>query len=106
MANATFGEVAGMLACNFGGGQFLAPLECPFLWRAYHFVKFWQIAGARTVIFAIQNALSRWDREALRIGRRHDLGSWSDHARIVFIGAEAIHRFSCCSAHSHGRFMC
>ena len=41
--------------------QYLVKLECHFLWQAQHFVKFWEIAGARNVVFSIQNASPRWE---------------------------------------------
>ena len=31
--------------------QYLVKLECHFSWQAQHFVKFWEIAGARNVVF-------------------------------------------------------
>ena len=31
--------------------QYLAKLECHFSWQAQHFVKFWEIAGVRNVVF-------------------------------------------------------
>ena len=39
----------------------LVRLECDFSWQAQHFVKFWEIAGARNVAFFEQNASPRWD---------------------------------------------
>ena len=31
--------------------QYLVKLECDFSWQAQHFVTFWEIAGARNVVF-------------------------------------------------------
>ena len=31
--------------------QYLLKLECDFSWQAQHFVTFWEIAGARNVVF-------------------------------------------------------
>ena len=31
--------------------QYLVTLECHFSWKAKHVVKFWEIAGARNVVF-------------------------------------------------------
>ena len=44
--------------------QYLVKLECHFSWQAQHFVKFWEIAGARNVVFfpyklRLQNATSK-----------------------------------------------
>ena len=44
--------------------------------------------------FSIQNASPRWDEEGLRGGGCEMTISCSDHARIVFILAEAIQRVS------------
>ena len=49
-------------------GQYLVKLECDFSWQAQHFVQFWEIAGARNVVFFIQNAFPRWDESGLRSG--------------------------------------
>ena len=32
--------------------QYLVKLECDFSWQAQHFVTFWEIAGARNVVFS------------------------------------------------------
>ena len=37
--------------------QYLVKLECDFSWQAQHLVQFWEIAGARNVVFSIQNRL-------------------------------------------------
>ena len=31
--------------------QYLVKLECDFSWQAQHLVTFWEIAGARKVVF-------------------------------------------------------
>ena len=31
--------------------QYLVKLECDFSWQAQHFVTFWEVAGARNVVF-------------------------------------------------------
>ena len=42
--------------------QYLVKLERHFSWQAHRFLKFWEIAGARHVVFSIQNASARWER--------------------------------------------
>ena len=49
--------------------QYLVDLECYFSWQAQHFVKFWEIAGARNVVFFHTKCASK-------IG--------SDYPRIMF----------------------
>ena len=41
--------------------QYLAKLECDFLWQAQHFVTFWEIAGARDVVFFNSKSSPRSD---------------------------------------------
>ena len=55
--------------------QYLVKLECDFSWQAQHLVTFWEIAGARNVVFFNTN-------------------SSPDCRRIVFLLAEAIHGVS------------
>ena len=83
--------------------QYLVKLECHFSWQAEHFVKFWEIAGARNVGFFHTKCVSKMGRVRWRKRRAQcemtilcsDMfGSCSDHARIVFILAEAIQGFS------------
>ena len=42
--------------------QYLVRLEGDFSWQAQHFGTFWEIAGARTVVFYNTKASPRWDR--------------------------------------------
>ena len=49
--------------------QYLVDLDCYFSWQVQHFVKFWEIAGARNNFFSIQNASPRCDEKGLRSGR-------------------------------------
>ena len=50
-------------------GQYLVRLEGDFSWQAQHFVTFWEIAGARNVVFYNNTKSSpRSDREGLRSG--------------------------------------
>ena len=48
--------------------QYLVKLECDFSWQAQHFVTFWEIAGARNVVFFKTKSSPRSDREGLRSG--------------------------------------
>ena len=115
--------------------QYLVKLECDFSWQAQHLVTFWEIAGARNVVFFNTKSCSRSDEYGLRSGGcemrfsdRIVVGLSSDYPRIVFILAEAIQRVSAailnskiswqaqyllrlevdiaCSAHCKWRFMC
>ena len=101
-------------------------MECDFLWQGQHFVKSWEIAGARNVAFFHTKCLSKMGRvrSPKRWVRDDDfiVGLSSDHGRFVFILAEAIQAFSiqilnswqvqylvvldgnqCCSAHRKER---
>ena len=115
--------------------QYLVRLAGDFSWQAQHFVTFWEIAGARNVVFYNTKSSSRWDREGPRSGgcemtilcsdyRRIILG----YPRIVFLLAEALQGVSApilsfkiswqaqylvrlegdftCSAHWKWRFIC
>ena len=112
--------------------QYLVKLECYFSWQAQHLVTFWEIAGARNVVFFHTKCVSKVGRGRSPRRRVRDddfmLGSWSDYPRIVFILAEAIQRVSnailnlkiswqaqylvrlegdfACSAHWKWRFIC
>ena len=63
-----------------------------------HFVTFWEIAGARNVVFYNTKSSPRSDREGPRSGGVRDddfmVGLSSDYPRIVFLLAEAIQGFS------------
>ena len=41
--------------------QYLVKLERDFSWQAQHFVQFWEIAGARNVVFLNTKSCSRSD---------------------------------------------
>ena len=41
--------------------QYLLRLEGDFSWQAQHFVTFWEIAGARNVVFFNTKSSPRWD---------------------------------------------
>ena len=41
--------------------QYLVRLEGDFSWQAQHFVTFWEIAGARNVVFYNTKSSPRWD---------------------------------------------
>ena len=41
--------------------QYLVKLECDFSWQAQHLVTFWEIAGARNVVFFDTKSCSRSD---------------------------------------------
>ena len=78
--------------------QYLVKLECDFSWQAQHFVQFWEIAGARNVVFFHTKCVSKMGRVRSPKRRVRDddfiIGSWSDYPRIVFLLAEAIHGVS------------
>ena len=78
--------------------QYLVKLECHFSWQAQHLVTFWEIAGARNVVFFHTKCVSKIGqvRSPRRRVRDNDFifGSCSDYPRIVFILAEAIQRVS------------
>ena len=78
--------------------QYLLKLECDFSWQAQHLVTFWEIAGARNVVFFNTTCVSKVGRGRSPRRRVRDddfmLGSWSDCRRIVFLLAEAIHGVS------------
>ena len=67
--------------------QYLVDLERHFSWQAQHFVKFWEIAGARNVVFFQTKRVSKKGqvRSPKRRVRDDDfiLGSSSDHGRIM-----------------------
>ena len=42
--------------------HYLVKLECDFSWQAQHFVQFWEIAGARNVIFFHTKCTSKMGR--------------------------------------------
>ena len=78
--------------------KYLVKLECHFSWQAQHFVKSWEIAGARNVVFSHTKCVDETGqvRSPKRRVRDDDfiLGSWLNYRRIVFILAEAIQTFS------------
>ena len=85
--------------------QYLLKLECDFSWQAQHLVTFWEIAGARNVVFFNSKSSPRSDESGLRSGGcemtilssdhgRIMVGLSSDYPRIVFILVEAIQRVS------------
>ena len=67
--------------------QYLVKVECHFSWQAQHFVKFWEIAGARNVVFSHTKCVfkMRSVRSPKRRVRDDDfmVGSCSDHGRII-----------------------
>ena len=67
--------------------QYLVKLECHFSWQAQHFVKFWEIAGARNVVFFHTNCVCKMRRVRSPKRRARDddfiFGLSSDHARMV-----------------------
>ena len=72
MAGAVFGEVGG-----------------DFSWQVQHFVTFWDIAGARNVVFYNTKSCRRSDRE----GRRCEMAILSSDYRRLSIG-EALQEFA------------
>ena len=83
--------------------QYLVKLECDFSWQAQHLVTFWEIAGARNVVFFHTKCVSKMGRvrspkrrvrdDDFILGSSSD-GSSSESVRIVFLLAEAIHGVS------------
>ena len=63
--------------------QYLVRLEGDFSWQAQHIVTFWEIAGARNVVFYNTKSSPRSDREGLRSGGCEMTISWSDYPRII-----------------------
>ena len=67
--------------------QYLVKLECYFSWQAQHLVTFWEIAGARNVVFFHTKCVSKVGRGRSPRRRVRDddfmLGSCSDHGRII-----------------------
>ena len=41
--------------------QYLVKCESDFSWQAQHFVTFWEIAGARNVVFYNAKSCPRWE---------------------------------------------
>ena len=75
----------------------MAGAECDFSWQAQHFVTFWEIAGARNVVFYNTKSSPRSDREGLQSGgcemtilSSDMVGLSSNYGRIVFLLAEAL----------------
>ena len=68
--------------------QYLVKLECDFSWQAQHLVAFWEIAGARNVVFFHTKCVSKMGRVRSPKRRVRDddfmVGSWSDHLRNLF----------------------
>ena len=65
--------------------QYLVKLECDFSWQAQHLVTFWEIAGARNVVFFNTKSCST-SKVSEAAGARCDflIGLSSDCRRIVY----------------------
>ena len=48
--------------------QYLVKVESDCSWQAQHFVTFWEIAGARNVVFFHAKSSPRWDESGHRGG--------------------------------------
>ena len=77
--------------------QYLVKCESDFSWQAQHFVTFWEIAGARNVVFYNTKSSPSWDEQGLRSGgcemtilSSDIVGLSSDYRRIIFLLAEAL----------------
>ena len=76
--------------------QYLVRLAGGFSWQAQHFVTFWEIAGARNVVFYNTKSSQRRDEEGLRSGGcemtilSSDSRIIAGYPRIVFLLAEAL----------------
>ena len=68
--------------------QYLLKLECDFSLQAQHFVTFWEIAGARNVVFFHTKCVSKMGRVRSPKRRVRDddfiVGLCSDYVRIMF----------------------
>ena len=78
--------------------QYLVKLDCDFSWQGQHFVQFWEIAGARNVVFFHTKCVSKMGRVRSPKRRVRDddflFGLCSDYPRIVFLLAEALQALS------------
>ena len=63
--------------------QYLVKLDCHFSWQAQHLVTFWEIAGARNVVFFNTKSFPRLDESGLRSGGCEMTILSSDHGRII-----------------------
>ena len=73
-----------MLECHFSWQAQQVILERHFSWHAQqHVVKFWEIAGARDVVFVIQNARGKREKYPRRTGGCEMTSAWSDHGWIM-----------------------
>ena len=78
--------------------QYLVKLECDFSWQVQHVVTFWEIAGARNVVFfnlqdgrgKVSEAAVRDDDFMFRLSSDY-LRICLECLRIVFLSAEALH---------------
>ena len=64
--------------------QYLVKLECDFSWQAQHFVTFWEIAGARKVVFFNTKSSPRWD----------ELGPRSGGCEMTILSSEVVRMWS------------
>ena len=65
--------------------QYLVKLECDFSWQAQHLVTFWEIAGARNVVFQYKIVSKIGQVRSPKRRVRDDdfmLGSWSNRLYI------------------------
>ena len=63
--------------------QYLVRLAGGSSWQVQHFVTFWEIAGARNVVFYNTKSCRRSDREGLRSGGCEVTILSSDYRRII-----------------------
>ena len=63
--------------------QYLVRLAGDFSWQAQHFVTFWEIAGARNVVFYNRKSSPRRDEKGLRSGGCEMMILSSDYPRII-----------------------
>ena len=64
--------------------QYLVKLECDFSWQAQHFVQFWEMAGARNVVFFHTKCVSKMGRLRSPKRRVRDDDLIVDYRRIMF----------------------
>ena len=63
--------------------QYLVNLDFHFSWQAQHLVTFWEIAGARNVVFFNTKCVSKMGRVRSPKRRVRDAIFWSEYVRII-----------------------
>ena len=63
--------------------QYLVGVQCDFSWQAQHFVTFWDVAGARNVVFFNTKLLPKFARGRSPKRRVRDDDFIVDYPRII-----------------------